>query len=256
MALHNYIYSKHPHDVSTDNKIAKEHEPRPKILNLDSNISESHNNKLIDKYENEIHLDSIMADDILINDDNINANNDKTLNEHCDGEFGDIEFEDSSDSDFLRHKQNNSHIHNIDNHNHHHHHNHQTHNNDNIHDQTINEETSISLTKTNSSYISNSDDDSSNSLCKTYSRDSKWVIINGQKKKLKSRFNSKHENSLTSTSPNTKDIPLLTPILDHDNHDNHNNHSHNHDNHTHNHNHAHHGHNHTHHAHNHGHSHN
>lgn len=250
MALHNYIYSKHQHDVNTDNKIAKEHEPRPDILDhTDSTTTYVHQNQSDDElkhkheYENEHNnkhktqnnqdhqdqyyniqhqkhdLKGTYANELLIEED---EDDDELMldDDNC-HELEDVETETSSDSDFLRHKQ--THRHHI-----HHHSNHshliipteKHHNSVNeVLVESINSFSENPKFNHLPSSISDFDADSSNSQQKVQFKESKWVVINGKKKKLKSRFASRNSLSISSVN-STNDKPLL--ILKHNSNNKHN----------------------------------
>lgn len=68
MALHNYIYVKHHTDIETERKIAREHDPRPTIVNKDGKVHTPQNNNNVlahphdhsnikENWEDELKLD-------------------------------------------------------------------------------------------------------------------------------------------------------------------------------------------------------
>jgi hypothetical protein len=216
MALHNYIYKKHQVDSAVDGKIAREHDPRPvcvKIYNHDENddeyIKQSHfnNNKDNQLYKSDNHDNNCMihdTDNYIIN--HTSSHNHNLIELHRQQTFSaelktsyeeEIKLEglndedDSSDNNNLK-KIYNEHINSHNHHNHVHHHNQH-----NVQDhQKLEIQAHQSTQHENSLNISSSigktvNIKSQQKMEKVAFKDQKWVIIDGKKRKLKSRFSGK-----------------------------------------------------------------
>lgn len=227
MALHNYIYSKHQTDVTTINKIAGEHEPRPVCLDVpskkgpdivaDANSGQHHCHhhhiesddhqtvhELPNRHNAEINhsSDQLLCNDPLHEHSIIQVHGASstidvkgTYEEELAHE-GDEEEEDS-DSDFLQANNTHKEERHCD-----------CHSDGNSHNQmndlyphspiqsieevdNPHESDSIVIVKTPSD-----ENDAIIAIEKAQQRETKWVFVNGKKKKLKSRFskNSSHRH--------------------------------------------------------------
>lgn len=126
MALHNYIYSKHQTDVTTNNKIAREHEPRPVYLDAkpdppnvgvidtaSKGTGESDSTDLVDHNHHGVHINhrasqiiyADLPDDhhmLRLHEAGGSIDVKGTYEDELANEGNEDEEEDSSDSDFLR----------------------------------------------------------------------------------------------------------------------------------------------------------
>lgn len=166
MALHNYIYSKHPRDVQADNRIARKHDSRPVIIKGNSIIEDNLN-----------HHNHQKGHDIVteIDDEFLKAQIDDPWN-------SDHETEDTESSDETSNKELHNDSKKIKHISHHtHNHNHHT-----------NNETKGDDLKNNNQH---KEDTHKNILeISTDSQQPKWVIVNGRRRRLRSRFSNTNSN--------------------------------------------------------------
>ena len=167
MALHNYIYSKHPRDEQTDNRIARKHDSRPVIIKGNS-ITEDN----LNHHNHEHHQ---KGDDIIteIDDDFLKAQIDDSWN-------SDHEMEDTESSDEISNKEllhDSKKIKHTSHHTHNHHTNNETKCDDLKNNNQHKEDTHKNILETN-----------------TDSQQPKWVIVNGRRRRLRSRFSNTNSN--------------------------------------------------------------
>ncbi|TID15068.1 hypothetical protein CANINC_004740 [Pichia inconspicua] len=196
MALHNYIYVKHHTDIETERKIAREHDPRPTLLktNPDFNDTTQTENALLHPHTH-LHIKEDWEHEVK--------------SEKWDDES-------SSDTDYLKKRLNlesevmpiqvkNHHHHR--HHHHHHHHNHQDESSESSVSDSSRPKSAVarvplSLSKEDIDIIlcakpmkiSRSQQSQNGQLSEQPSiekkplKDTKYVVVGGKKKKLKSRF--------------------------------------------------------------------
>lgn len=202
MALHNYIYTKHPGDVSTDQKIARDHDPRPECIkvNLKDDDNDNHNDNVNNRHEYDnnhirvtnaslIHYNSGF-DENLHHLQHVNENTKDTYKT----EFFEDDDEYSSDSDLFANRKLHK-LHKSHSHAHAHAHHVESHENLKIASNIIIPGSPVNLIiKQNQNCYGNNNNNCNNNKEKSSTKESKWVFVDGKKRKLKSRFSKNSKN--------------------------------------------------------------
>lgn len=185
MALHNYIYSKHPRDAEADNRIARKHDNRPVIIRKYKTES-ANSNENGDSVEMEIRervVVSANGENELVNAEPLGvmgmvdefALKVPEMVESVDDPWNsDMDIEETESSDEPHNgKRRNHEKHYV---NHHNHHNHKSHD-QKEQSKVIAENTPVETPVKHKNPLEIDNDPQY-----------KWVVVNGRRRKLKSRF--------------------------------------------------------------------
>jgi hypothetical protein len=185
MALHNYIYTKHPNDVLLDNKIARKHDPRPTAIKgtdiePGTKLTHNDNSNITLVVDDHSHTHTTAYNELGMGMDMQSHVEAKDMH-HLEDDYDE---EESSDSDHIRRRiQSMGATANTHDHHHHDHHHIHTHTHTNTHAHAEHSVVPPIVTLSPAPHKP-----SSASLLKPSTSQQKWVYIHGKKRKLKSRF--------------------------------------------------------------------